>query len=95
MHEVPSSIYDEAQLTLLLRAVSPDGTYPRLAADLALVLRHTGPQTVPATLVPELARAVLASVDPQRAVNHCTLVWLPGIIQCTIALFSPVHKSRL
>jgi len=70
MHEVPGSSYDEAQLMPLLRAVCYDGTYPRLVADLALVLRHTGPQTVPATLVPELARAVLASIDPQRAVNH-------------------------
>jgi len=70
MGEVPGSSYDEARLRLLLREVSYAGTYPRLAADLALVLRHTGPQTVPVTLVPELARAVLASVDPQRAVNH-------------------------
>lgn len=70
MREAPGSPYDEAQLMLLLREVSYDGTYPRLVADLALVLRHTGPQTVPVTLVTELARAVLASVDPQRAVNH-------------------------
>ena len=70
MNAVPGSIYDEAQLTLLLREVSHDGTYPRVVADLALVLRHTDHRTVPVTLVPELARAVLASVDPQRAVNH-------------------------
>jgi len=70
MSEVPASSYDEARLTLLLREVSYDGTYARMVADLALVLRHADVQTVPATLVPELARAVLASVDPQRAVNH-------------------------
>ena len=70
MHAAPDHLYSEAQLTLLVRALSPDGTYPRLAADLALVLRHTDPQTVPALCVVELARAVLASVDPQRAVNH-------------------------
>ena len=70
MSEVPGSIYDEAQLTLLLREVSHDGTYTHVVADLALVLRHADPQTVPALLIPELARAVLASVDPQRAVNH-------------------------
>ena len=71
MHEVPGSLYNEAQLTLLLREVSHDGTYAHVVADLALVLRHADPQTVPATLVPALARAVLASVDPQRAVNQC------------------------
>ena len=70
MSEVPGNIYDEIQLTLLLREVSHDGTYPHVVADLALVLRHADPQTIPATLVPELARAVLASVDPQRAVNY-------------------------
>ena len=70
MSEVPGSIYDEIQLTLLLREVSHDGPYPHVVADLALVLRHADPQTIPATLVPELARAVLASVDPQRAVNY-------------------------
>ena len=70
MSEVPGSMYDEIQLALLLREVSHDGTYPHVVADLALVLRHADPQTVPTTLVPELARAVLASVDPQRAVNH-------------------------
>ena len=70
MSEVSGSSYGEAQLTLLLREVSHDGTYARVVADLALVLRHTDAQTVPTTLVPELARAVLASVDPPRAVNH-------------------------
>src|SRR5215831_10855363 len=70
MSEVPASSYDEARLTLLLREVSYDGAYTRMVADLALVLRHADVQTVPATLVPELARAVLASVDPQRAVIH-------------------------
>src|SRR5207244_4930091 len=54
----------------LLREVSHDGAYAHVVADLALVLRTADPQTVPATLVPELARAVLASVDPQRAVNR-------------------------
>ncbi len=70
MNEAPDSLYSEAQLTLLLRAVSFDGTYPRLAAELALVLRHTDQQTVPATFVVALARAILASVDPPRALNH-------------------------
>src|SRR5262245_34924039 len=69
MSEVSSS-YGEAQLALLLRALSSDGSYPRVAADLALVLHHTDCQTVPTTLVTELAQAVLASVAPQRAVNH-------------------------
>ena len=55
---------------MLLRTISSDGISPRLAVELALVLRHTDQQTVPATLVVELAQAVLASVDPQRAVNH-------------------------
>jgi glutamate-ammonia-ligase adenylyltransferase len=41
-----------------------------VVADLALVLRHTDHRTIPVTLVPELARTVLTSVDPQRAVNH-------------------------
>ena len=70
MPEAPDSLYSEAQLTLLLRTLSSDGTYPRLAAELALVLRDADPQTVPATFVVELTRAILASVDPYRAVNH-------------------------
>jgi glutamate-ammonia-ligase adenylyltransferase len=70
MREAPDSLYSETQLTLLLRTLSSDGTYPRLAADLALMLRHADPQTVPATFVVELTRAILASVDPYRAVNH-------------------------
>src|SRR6266511_5083660 len=70
MLEAPDSLYSEAQLTLLVRTLSSDGTYSRLAAELALVLRHADPQTVPATFVVELTRALLASVDPYRAVHH-------------------------
>ncbi|HEY5865247.1 MAG TPA: hypothetical protein VI542_06800 [Candidatus Tectomicrobia bacterium] len=62
--------YSEAQLTLLLCTVSSDGASPGLASELALVLRHVDQQTVPATLVVALAQAILASVDPPRAVNH-------------------------
>jgi [glutamine synthetase] adenylyltransferase / [glutamine synthetase]-adenylyl-L-tyrosine phosphorylase len=62
--------YSEAQLTVLLRTVSSDGASPRLASELALVLRHADQQTVSATLVVALAQAILASVDPPRAVNH-------------------------
>ncbi len=39
-------------------------------SELALVLRHADQQIVPATLVIEFTQAVLASVDPQRAINH-------------------------
>src|SRR5262249_22052995 len=70
MSEAPDSLYSEAQLTLLLRTLSSDGTYPRLAAELALVLRHADPHIVSATFVVELTRAILASVDPYRTVNH-------------------------
>ena len=34
------------------------------------MLRHADQQTVPATLVVEFTQAALASVDPQRAINH-------------------------
>ena len=62
--------YSEAQLTLLVHTVSSDGASPRVASELALVLRHANPQTVPTTLVMALAQAVLTSVDPPRVVNH-------------------------
>src|SRR5207237_3431720 len=50
--------------------VDSDGIAPRLAVELALVLRHTDQQIVPSTLVIEFTQAILASVDPQRAINH-------------------------
>ena len=65
-----AQLYSEAYFTLLLRTVSSDGISPRLAVELALVLRHADQQTVPATLVVEFTQGVLASVDPQRAINH-------------------------
>src|SRR5437867_13174340 len=70
MREAPDNLYTEAHLTLLLRTVSSDGISPRLAVELALVLRHADQQIVPATLVIEFTQAILASVDPQRAINH-------------------------
>ena len=51
MREATDKLYSEAYLTLLLRTVSSDGISPRLAVELALVLRHADQQTVPATLV--------------------------------------------
>jgi glutamate-ammonia-ligase adenylyltransferase len=70
MQEATDKLYSEAHLTLLLRTVSSDGISPRLAVELALVLRHTDQQIVPATLVIEFTQAILTSVDPQRAINH-------------------------
>jgi [glutamine synthetase] adenylyltransferase / [glutamine synthetase]-adenylyl-L-tyrosine phosphorylase len=70
MQEATDNLYSEAYLTLLLRTISSDGVAPHLAVELALVLRHANQQTVPATLVIEFTQAVLASVDPQRAINH-------------------------
>src|SRR5207248_6491215 len=70
MQEATDKLYSEAYLTLLLRTVDSDGISPRLAVELALVLRHTDQQIVPATLVIEFTQAILASVDPQRAINH-------------------------
>jgi glutamate-ammonia-ligase adenylyltransferase len=70
MQEATDKLYSEAYLTLLLRTVSSDGIFPRLAVELALVLRHADQQIVPATLVIEFTQAILASVDPQRAINH-------------------------
>jgi glutamine synthetase adenylyltransferase len=70
MQEATDKLYSEAYFTLLLRTVSSDGISPRLAGELALVLRYADQQTVPATLVIEFTQAVLASVDPQRAINH-------------------------
>src|SRR5262247_929992 len=70
MQEATDKLYSEAYFTLLLRTVSSDGISPRLAVELALVLRHADQQIVPTTLVIEFTQAVLASVDPQRAINH-------------------------
>ena len=70
MQEAADKLYSEAYLTLLLRTVSSDGISPRLAVELALVLRHADQQIVPATLVIEFTQAILTSVDPQRAINH-------------------------
>src|SRR5215510_16569174 len=70
MQETTDKLYSEAYLTLLLRTVSSNGISPHLAVELALVLRHTDQQIVPASLVIEFTQAVLASVDPQRAINH-------------------------
>ena len=70
MQEATDKLYSEAYFTLLLRTISSDGISPSLAVELALVLRHADQQTVPATLVIEFTQAVLASVDPQRAINH-------------------------
>src|SRR5215471_12460917 len=70
MQEATSRLYNEEHLTLLLRMVSSDGISPHLAVELALVLRHADQQIVPATLVIEFTQAILASVDPQRAINH-------------------------
>jgi len=70
MQEAADNLYSEAYFTLLLRTIASDGVSPRLAVELALVLRHVNQQTVPATLVIEFTQAILASVDPQRAINH-------------------------
>jgi glutamate-ammonia-ligase adenylyltransferase len=70
MQEATDNRYSEAYLTLLLRTLSSDGISPHLAVELALVLRHANQRTVPASLVIEFTQAVLASVDPQRAMNH-------------------------
>jgi glutamate-ammonia-ligase adenylyltransferase len=70
MQETADQPYSEAYLTLLLRTLSSDGVFPRLAIELALMLRHADQQIVPPTLVIEFTQALLASVDPQRASNH-------------------------
>ena len=70
MQEATDNLYSEAYLSVLLRMVSSDGISPGLAVELALVLRHADQQIVPPTLVIEFTQAVLASVDPQRAINH-------------------------
>lgn len=44
--------------------------YPRLATDLALVLRSLPSQISPTAILPELVQAIGGAVDPQRAVNH-------------------------
>src|SRR5215510_4521932 len=70
MQEATDKLYSEAYFTLLLRTVSSDGISPRLAVELALVLRHADQQIVPETLVIEFTQTILTSVDPQRAINH-------------------------
>src|SRR5262245_56140884 len=70
MQEATDRLYNGEYVTLLSRTVSSDGISPRLSVELALVLRHADQQIVPTTLVIEFTQAVLASVDPQRAINH-------------------------
>jgi glutamate-ammonia-ligase adenylyltransferase len=62
--------YGAEQIADFLQAVPSAQTYPHLAGDLALVLRGVTPHTVPPETVQSLLQSILASVDPQRAVNH-------------------------
>lgn len=70
MSEAVARCYSEEQLAELLHDLAPDGSYPRLAADAAQVLRHSAVDCLSPALVTRLFQAVMASGDPVRAVNH-------------------------
>jgi glutamate-ammonia-ligase adenylyltransferase len=65
-----SDTYDVQRIAHLLGPIAAPQEYPHLTADLALLLDGMASHTVPPVTVQALAQAVLASVDPQRALNH-------------------------
>jgi hypothetical protein len=65
-----SDTYDARRIAHLLGPIAAPQEYPHLTADLALLLDDMAPHTVPSVTVQALAQAVLASVDPQRVLNH-------------------------
>jgi hypothetical protein len=62
--------YDAPRIAHVLGPIATPQEYPHLTADLALLLGDMASHTVPPVTVQTLAQAVLASVDPQRALNH-------------------------
>jgi glutamate-ammonia-ligase adenylyltransferase len=65
-----SNPYDPERVALLLSHLPEAQEYPHLAADLALALDGVAPPTVAPATVQALGQALLATVDPQRALNH-------------------------
>lgn len=65
-----SNTYDQERIALLLDHPPETQEYPHLAADLALALDGVAPPTVSPATVQALGQALLAAVDPQRALNH-------------------------
>lgn len=68
MSEAPQSCYTEDRLAGLLQDTAQSA--PRLAADMALVFRHTNQALLPLPLALRLLQMVLTSDDPSRTVNH-------------------------
>ncbi|MBM3224841.1 MAG: hypothetical protein FJZ47_13690, partial [Candidatus Tectomicrobia bacterium] len=64
------SFYSAARLSALVQTLAPDGMAPRFVTDLALVFCQVDEQSVSTPFVTSLVRAILHSVDPQRALNH-------------------------
>jgi glutamate-ammonia-ligase adenylyltransferase len=62
--------YDQQRIAVWLSNLGEAQAYPQLAADLAAALRGVDPHAVAPGTVQALMQALLASVDPPRAVNH-------------------------
>jgi glutamate-ammonia-ligase adenylyltransferase len=63
-------VYEQHQIAVWLNNLPEAQAYPQLAADLATALRGVNPPAVAPQTVRVLGQALLASVDPGRAVNH-------------------------
>ena len=57
-------------MSRLLNEIPETAAYPHLASDLTSILRDVEPHTVSVATMRGLLQALIACVDPQRAVNH-------------------------
>jgi glutamate-ammonia-ligase adenylyltransferase len=69
MPDIPGT-YDPEHIASLLHQIPKAQVYSHLANDMALLLRGVTRHTVPPETVRTLLQSILASADPQRAVNH-------------------------
>jgi glutamate-ammonia-ligase adenylyltransferase len=70
MHEESDSAFCQQHITLALQEFPQAQEYPRLEADLVLVLHGADPHISLPVVLPGLVQALLTSVDPPRALNH-------------------------
>lgn len=77
MGDIPTT-YSHEQIVNLLCDIPEAQTYPKLADDLEICLRDATPRQFLPETVRALLQAILASADPQRAVNHL-LRYLDGL----------------
>jgi glutamate-ammonia-ligase adenylyltransferase len=69
MGDIPEA-YTEEHIANLLHDLPALQNHPQLASDLTQLLRGTTTDMAPPEMVHALLRALLTSVDPQRAMNH-------------------------